>query len=260
MLAPGRGKTQTARVWAYLRDDRPFGGRDPPAVFYEFTPDRKGEHPQRRLREFRGILQADAYAGFNALYEGGRVVEAACWTHARRYFHDELLANGSPLACEAIERMQPLFGIEAEIHGQPPEARLATRQARSAPLMAELREWLEVTLRRISGKSDLAKAIRYALAQWSALTTVLRDGRACLHNNAAERRMRPLALGRKNYLFAGSIDGGRRAAIIYTLVGTAEMNGWDPQAYLRVLLDRIAAHPINRIGELAPWNLQSEPV
>jgi transposase len=130
MLAPGKGRTQTARFWAYLRDDRPFGGRDPPAVLYEFTPDRKGEHPQRRLRDFQGILQADAYAGFNALYESGRVVEAACWTHARRYFHDELQANGSPLAREAIERMQPLFAIEAEIHGQPPEARLAARPGR----------------------------------------------------------------------------------------------------------------------------------
>ncbi len=258
MLAPGRGRTQTARFWAYLRDDRPFGGPDPPAVFYEFTPDRKGEHPQRRLRDFRGILQADAYSGFNALYEGGRVVEAACWTHARRYFHDEVVANGGPLAREAIERMRPLFAIEAEIHGQPPEARLAARQARSAPLMADLHAWLEATRRRISGKSDLAKATRYALARWSALTTVLRDGRACLHNNAAERRIRPLALGRKNYLFAGSMEGGRRAATIYTLIGTAEMNGWDPQAYLRVLLERLAAHPINRIGELAPWNLRSD--
>ncbi len=258
MLAPGRGRTQTARVWAYLRDDRPFGGRDPPAVFYEFTPDRKGEHPQRRLRDFQGILQADAYAGFNALYESGRVVEAACWTHARRYFHDEMLAHGSPIAREAMERMQALFAIEAEIHGQSPEARLAVRQARSAPVMADLHAWLEATLRRISGKSDLAKAIRYTLAQWGALTTVLRDGRACLHNNAAERRMRPLALGRKNYLFAGSLEGGKRAAIIYTLVGTAEMNGWDPQTYLRILLDRIADHPINRIGELAPWNLQHD--
>jgi hypothetical protein len=183
------------------------------------------------VRDFQGILQAGAYSGFNALYESGRVVEAACWKHARRYFHDEMLANGSPIAREAIERMGPLFAIEAEIHGQPPEARLAARQARSAPVMADLHAWLEATLRRISGKSDLAKAIRYALAQWDALTTVLRDGRACLHNNAAERRMRPLALGRKNYLFAGSLEGGRRAAIIYTLVGTAEFNGWDPQAY-----------------------------
>jgi transposase len=256
MLSPGRGRTQTARFWAYLRDDRPFGGPDPPAVLYEFTPDRKGEHPQRRLRDFRGILQADAYAGFNALYEGGRVVEAACWTHARRYFHDEALANGSPIAREAILRMQPLFAIEAEIHGQPPEVRLAVRQARSAPLMADLHSWLEATLRRISGKSDLAKAIRYTLARWTGLTTVLRDGRACLHNNAAERQMRPLALGRKNYLFAGSLEGGRRAAIIYTLIGTAELNGWDPQAYLRTLLERIADHPINRIGELAPWHLR----
>jgi len=256
MLAPGKGRTQTARFWAYLRDDRPFGGTDPPAVFYDFTPDRKGEHPQRRLRDFQGILQADAYSGFNALYEGGQVVEAACWTHARRYFHDEVVANASPIAREAIERMQPLFAIEAEIHGQPPEARLAARQARSAPIMADLRAWLEATLGRISGKSDLAKAIRYTLAQWTALTLVLRDGRACLSNNAAERQMRPLALGRKNYLFAGSPEGGRRAAIIYTLVGTAELNGWDPQAYLRVLFERLADHPINRLGELMPWHLR----
>ena len=178
------------------------------------APHRKGEHPQRRLRDYRGILQADAYAGFNALYEGGRVIEAACWTHARRKFHEELLATGSPLARAAMERIGALFAIEAEFYGQPPEARLAVRQTRSAPLMAELREWLEATLRRISGKSDLAKAIRYTLAQWTALTTVLRDGRACLHNNAAERQMQPLALGRKNYLFAGSLEGGRRAAIM----------------------------------------------
>jgi len=152
--------------------------------------------------------------------------------------------------------MKPLFAIEAEIHGQPPEARLAVRLARSAPVMTELHAWLEATARRISGKSDLAKAIRYTLAQWTALTTVLRDGRACLHNNAAERRMRPLALGRKNYLLAGSIEGGKRAAIIYTLVGTAELNDWDPQAYLHVLLERNADHSINRIGDRAPWNLQ----
>jgi len=208
------------------------------------------------LRDYRGILQADAYAGFNAVYEGGRVVEAACWTHARGYFHDEVVANGGPLAREAIERMKPLFAIEAEIHGQTSEARLAVRTARSAPLMAELHAWLEAMLKRISGKSDQAKAIRYTLTQWTALTTVLRDGRACLHNNAAERRMRPLALGRKNYLFAGSIEGGQGAAIIYTLVGTAEMNGWDRQAYLRMLLERIADYRINRISELAPWNLQ----
>ena len=256
MLSPGRGSTQTARFWAYLRDDRPFGGPDPPAVFYEFTPDRKGEHPQRRLRDFQGILQADAYPGFNSLYEGGRVLEAACWTHARRKFHDVLLTTQSPLAREAIERMAGLFAIEAEILGQPPDARLAARQARSAPLMTDLRAWLDATLRRISGKSDLAKAIRYTLTQWTALTLVLRDGRACLSNNAAERRMRPLALGRKNYLFAGSMEGGRRAAIIYTLVGTAELNGWDPQAYIRTLLERLAGHPINRLGELMPWHLR----
>jgi transposase len=169
-----------------------------------------------------------------------------------------VVANGSPIAREAMARMQPLFAIEREIDGRPPEARLAVRQARSAPIMVDLRAWLEATLRRISGKSELAKANRYALAQLGALTTVQRDGRACLHNSAAERRMRPMALGRKNHLFAGSIEGGRLAAIIYTLVGTAELNGWDPQAYLRVLLERIADHPIRRIGELASWNLRPD--
>ena len=225
-----RTLTACGTVLGLFPRDRPFVGTDPSAVLYEFTPDRKGEHLQRRLRDFRSILQADAYAGFNALYETGRVVEAACWTHARRHFHDELLANGSPLAREAIERMHPLFAIEAESHGQPPEARLAARQVRSAPVMADLHAWLEATLQRISGKSDLAKAIRYTLARWTALTTVLRDGRACLRNNAPERRMRPLALGWKNYLFAASLEGSRRAAIIYILVGTAELNGWNPQA------------------------------
>jgi len=258
MLAPGRGKTQTARVWAYLRDDRPFGGADPPAVLYEFTPDRRGEHPQRRLRDFRGILQADAYAGFHPLYAEGRVVEAACWSHARRHFHDELATTGSPIAREAIERMQALFAVERDIHGWAPQMRLAVRAERSAPVLAELRAWLEATLGRVSGKSDLAKAIRYALGHWNALTLVLRDGRACLTNNAAERRMRPLALGRKNWLFAGSAEGGKRAAVIYTLVGTAELNGWDPEAYLRALLDRIAAYPINRLDELAPWKLRPD--
>jgi transposase len=256
MLAPGKGRTQAARFWAYLRDDRPIR-RDRPARGAlrvhagpqgrapTTAPARLPGHPAGRcLRRVQRALRERSRGR-------GGVLDACAALLPRR-----VLANGSPLAREAIERMQPLFAIEAEIHGQLPEARLAARQARSAPVMADLHIWLEATLRRISGKSDLAKAIRYTLAQWGALTTVLRDGRACLHNNAAERRMRPLALGRKNYLFAGSLDGGKRAAIIYTLVGTAELNGWDPQAYLRVLVERIADHPINRIGELAPWNLR----
>lgn len=258
MLSPGRGSTATVRMWAYLRDDRPFGGAGPPAVLYEFTPDRKGERPQARLRGFRGILQADGYAGFNALYAGGRVVEAACWSHARRKFHDVLLATDSPIAREAVERIGALYAIEAEVNGRAPEGRLAARLARSAPLMEELHAWLEVSLRRIPGRSELAAAIRYALSRWEALTHVLRDGRACLSNNAVERRMRPVALGRKNWLFAGSVEGGRRAATIYTLVGTAEMNGWEPEAYLRTLLTRIADHPINRVGDLVPWKLRPD--
>lgn len=258
MLAPGRGRTQTARMWAYLRDDRSFGGPDPPAVFYDFTADRKGEHPQRQLKSFQGILQADGYAGFDAIYLGGRVLEAACWSHARRKFHDVWLATSSPLAREALERIGALYTIEREIHGQLPGSRLIARQARSAPLLAGLQEWLAASLRRISGKSELAAAIRYTLSRWSALTLVLRDGRACLSNNAAERQMRPIALGRKNYLFAGSMEGGRRAAILYTLIATAEMNGWDPEAYLRDLLTRVADHPINRIGELTPWMMKQD--
>lgn len=255
-LSPGRGQTATGIMWAFLRDDRPFAGADPPAVFYEFTPDRKGLHPQARLREFRGILQADGYAGFNALYASGRVVEAACWSHARRKFHDEVVANASPIAREALERIAPLYAIEAELNGMPPETRLAARLERSAPIMAALHAWLEASLRRIPGRSDLAAAIRYTLSRWTALTLVLRDGRACLSNNAAERRMRPVALGRKNYNFVGSVEGGTRAAVFYTLLETAELNGWDPEAYLRTLLERVADHPINRIGELAPWHLR----
>ena len=255
-LAPGRGQTAAGIMWAFLRDDRPFGGTDPPAVFYEFTPDRKGLHPQARLREFRGILQADGYAGFNALYASGRVLEAACWSHARRKFHDEVVAHASPIAREALERIAPLFAIEAELNGKTPEERLAGRLERSAPIMAELHAWLEASLRRIPGRSDLAAAIRYTLSRWTALTLVLRDGRACLSNNAAERQMRPVALGRKNYTFVGSVEGGRRAGVFYTLLETAELNGWDPQAYLRTLLERVADHPINRIGELAPWHLR----
>ena len=257
MLSPGRGGTATGRMWAYLRGDRPFGGAGPPAVLHEFTPDRKGERPQARLRGFRGVLRADGYAGFNALYARGRVVEAACWSHARRKFHGVLLATGSPIAREAIERIGALYAIEADVNGRTPEQRPAARLARSAPLMEELRAWLEVSLRRVPGRSELAAATRYALSRWEALAHVLRDGRACLSNNAVERRMPPVALGRMNCLFAGSVESGRRAAMICTLVGTAEMNGREPEAYLRALLTRVASHPINRVAELLPWRLRS---
>jgi len=254
VLNPGSGKTKTGRLWCYVRDDRPFAGQAPPAVLYRYSPDRKGEHPRAHLAAFRGILQADGYAGFARLYEGS-VTEAACWAHVRRKFFDEHATTQSPIAHEALQQIAALYAIEATLRGQPPEMRQQGRARQSAPLLDELKLWLENTLGRISGKSDLAGAIRYTLTRWEALTLVLRDGRACLDNNAAERAMRPMALGRKNWLFAGSDAGGERAAAIYTLTETAKLSMLDPEDYLRQVLDRIAEHPIKRVHELMPWNL-----
>ena len=254
VLDPGRGTTKTGRLWCYVRDDRPFGGTAPPAVLYRYSPDRKGEHPRTHLVGFRGILQADGYTGYAGLYQRG-VTEAACMAHCRRPFFDLHASTGSPLALEALQRIAALYAIEATIRGQSPEARLAVRQAQSAPLFSDLRTWLETTLSRISGKSELAVAIRYMLSRWNALTLVLRDGRACIDNNAAERAMRPIPLGRKNWLHAGSDAGGERAAAIFSLTETAKLNSLDPEDYLRQVLERIAEHPIKRVHELLPWNL-----
>ena len=248
VLDPGRGTTKTGRLWCYVRDDRPFGGTAPPAVRYHYSPDRKGEHPRTHLTGFRGILQADGYSGYARLYEQG-VTEAACMAHCRRPFFDLHASSGSPLALEALQRIAALYAIEATIRGQSPEARLAVRQAQSAPLFADLRTWLEQTLTRISGKSELAVAIRYMLSRWNALTLVLRDGRACIDNNAAERAMRPIPLGRKNWLHAGSDAGGERAAAVFSLTETAKLNGLDPEDYLRQVLERIAEHPVKRVHE-----------
>lgn len=254
VLDPGRGTTKTGRLWCYVRDDRPFGGAAPPAVLYRYSPDRKGEHPRTHLAGFRGILQADGYTGYAGLYQRG-VTEAACMAHCRRPFFDLHASTGSPLALEALQRIAALYAIEATIRGQSPEARLAVRQAQSAPLFSDLRTWLETTLSRISGKSELAVAIRYMLSRWNALTLVLRDGRACIDNNAAERAMRPIPLGRKNWLHAGSDAGGERAAAIFSLTETAKLNSLDPEDYLRQVLERIAEHPVKRVHELLPWNL-----
>ena len=273
VLEPGLGRTRTARLWTYVRDDRPFGSADPPAVLYRYSPDRRGEHPRAHLADFRGILQAGGYAGFAAVYGDGRVVEAACpvsfaditpWdrfamAHARRKFFDVHATTKSPLAHEALNRIAALYAIEREVRGSPAAERLHVRVARMAPLMAELHAWLRATQARVPGRGDLAGAIRYSLSRWEALTLVLRDGRGCLDNSAAERAMRPIALGRRNWTFAGSDAGGHRAAAIYSLIETAKLHGIDPEAYLRRVIGCIADYPVNRVQELLTWNLADLP-
>jgi transposase len=255
VLAPGMGKTKTGRLWTYVRDDRPAGEITPSAVWFAYSPDRKGERPREHLRAFRGILQADGYAGFHHLYEGGRIQEAACWAHVRRKFYDLQVAHSSPIAAEAVARIAQLYAIETELRGKPAEQRREVRQSRARPLLGELQAWLEKTLARVSTKSEIATAIRYALPRWRALLRYLDDGSIEIDNSAAERALRVVALGRKNYLFAGSDQGGERAAAIYSLLGTAKLNGLDPELYLRHVLERIADHPINRLDDLLPWNL-----
>jgi hypothetical protein len=239
----------------YVRDDRPAGDETPPAVWFAYSPDRKGEHPQEHLGSFTGTLQADGYAGYEKIYEGGRILEAACMAHVRRKFYDLQVAHKSPVAAEALERIAGLYAIEKEIRGRSPDERREVRNAHTRPLLESLKQWLEETLQKLSRKSDTAIAIRYALGQWKALVRFCDDGRIEIDNNAAERALRTVALGRKNYLFAGSDAGGERAAAMYSLLGTAKLNGLNPEAYLRQVLSRIADHPINRIEELLPWNL-----
>ena len=242
-----------------FRDDRPAGSDAASAVWFAYSPDRKGEHPAGHLQHYRGGLQADGYAGFNRLYETGRIVEAACWAHVRRKFFELHHGRASPVAKEALERIGQLYGIEKKIRGRSPEERREARQTRSRPVLEAMHAWLKATMSKLSKKSDLAKAIYYALERWPALMVFTGDGRAEMDNNAAERALRTVAIGRKNYLFAGSDAGGERAAAIYSLLGSAKLNGIDPEAYVTEVLRRIANHPINRIRDLLPWNLFPAP-
>jgi len=267
-----KGKTDTGRCWVYVRDDRPFSGRDPPAAMFYYSRDRAGEHPQAHLADYAGIFQADAFGGYNKLYEASRkpapIVEAACWVHARRPFFimADIAANAhrkaqgktpgviSPLALEAVRRIDALFAIERPINGHSAERRRDVRQELSTPLVADLERWLREQRAKLSRGNDLARAMDYLLKRWPAFTRFLDDGRICLSNNAAERALRGIALGRKSWLFAGSDRGGQRAAALYSLIVTAKMNEVDPQAWLADVLARIAGHPAHRIDELLPWN------
>ena len=259
VLAPGLGKTRTGRLWVLVRDERPWGSDVPPAAFYRYSADRKGIHAQALLSSCRGFLHADGYAGFDALYApttptgDAPLIEVSCWSHARRKFYDVHHATASPIALEALQRIAALFAIESGIRGQSPERRAAARQEHARPLLDEVRAFLDTALTRISGKSTLAGAIRYALSRWKELSRYTADGRLEMSNNAAERAIRPLVLGRKNYLFCGSDAGGQRAACVYTLVETVKMNGINPQTYLTDVLGRIADHPIHQIDALLPW-------
>ena len=260
VLAPGRGTTKQGRLWTYVRDDRPAGAQEPPAVLMRYSPDRKGERPEQHLTTFVGVLQADGYAGFKGLYDRPKnpLIEAACWAHARRKFFDLHAANGSPVAAEALARIGELYAIEDEIRGKPPDERREVRQARAGPALDALHAWLHEQLAKVAKKSEFALAIRYTLSRWTALTRYRDDGRVEIDNNAAERSLRAVALGRKNWLFAGCDDGGERAAAIYSLLGTAQLNGLNIEAYLRHLFERLPEHPINRIEELLPWAIADE--
>jgi transposase len=263
-----KGKTDKGRLWVYVRDDRPFGGSAPPAALFQFSRNRRGEHPQRHLEGWAGILQADAYAGFGALYEADRppraVTEALCWAHGRRKFFElaDIAANArrgkdakpiSPLALEAVRRIDGIFDLERTINGADRATRLAVRRAEVAPLVADLETWMRSERERLSRHASVAQAMDYMLKRWDRFARFLDDGRICLSNNAAERSLRGVALGRRSWLFCGSGRGGDRTALMYTLITTAKLNDVDPQAWLADVLARIADLPISQLPELLPW-------
>ncbi len=258
------GKCRIGRLWTYVRDDRPFAGTAAPAAAFFYSPDRSGVHPDAHLATYSGLMQADAYAGFNRLYAAGRqpgpITEAMCWAHARRKFFDVARLNNAPIAIEAVARIDALFEIERDINGKPPPERQRVRNEHSRPLVAELKMWLQAQRAKLSAHSETAKAIAYCLNRWNGLVRFLDDGRLCMTNNAAERALRCVAVGRHNWTFAGSDEGGRRAAAIYTLVETCKLNGVDPRAWLADVLARLPDHPARRISELLPWNWKRERV
>ena len=263
-----KGRTRTGRLWTHVRDDRPFAGPAPPAALFRYSPDRRGEHPERHLTGWAGVLQADAYAGFGGLYAADRpprpVAEALCWAHARRKFYElaDIAAGArrgpkappiSPLALEAVRRIDEVFELERAANGAGTAARLAARRKEAAPLVADLEAWMRAERARLSRHAPVAKAMDYMLKRWDGFERFLHDGRVCLTNNAAERALRGVALGRRAWLFAGSDRGGERAAFMYTLIATAKLNGVDPQAWLADVLARIADTPRSRLDELLPW-------
>ena len=255
VLAPGNGKTKQGRLWVYTRDDRPAGDTAAPAVWFRYSPDRKGIHPQTHLKDYAGVLQADAYAGYNPIYDSGRVIEAACWAHARRKFYDIHTTHPTATTTHVLHQIAELYRIESGIRGSPPERRREVRQEHSRPIIESLHVWLKSQLSTLSRKSVTADAIGYVMNQWHALTRFLDNGSIEIDNNAAERALRTVALGRKNYLFLGSDAGGERAATMYSLLGTVKLNGMNPETYLRHVLSVIADYPVNRVDELLPWNL-----
>ena len=257
-----KGKTRTGRLWTYVRDDRPFGGHDPPAAAYFYSPDRGAAHPQRHLAGWTGLMQADAFAGYTALYIEGRapgaIVEAACWAHGRRKFFDLASLEKAPIALAAVGKIDAIFAVERQIVGLSAADRLAARRERVAPLVAALHAWMRAERARVSVKSKSGRAMDYMLKRWEAFARFLEDGRLCLSNNAAERALRGIAVGRRNWTFAGSDRGGERAAAIYTLLETAKLNDVDPHAWLADVLARIAETPSSRLSELLPWNWRTE--
>lgn len=255
VLDPGRGRTKTGRPWVYAREQRPWSGPEPPAAIYLFAPDRKAERPAAHLAAFKGIPHVDGYAGFEQLADKSNITLAACWSHSRRKFYDVAEATASPVAAEALRRIGELYAIEARIRGHSPAYRLAERRTFSKPIVDALNVWLDAQLRLVSGRSTLAEAIRYALPCWHGLTRFLNDGRVELDTNPVERAIRPVTLGRKNHLFAGSDGGGHRWAVVSSLITTCKLNDVEPYAYLRDVLQRmIDGHPVNRLDELLPWS------